>query len=197
MMAKQFIAMPVSPARCPLGLMDKASDLQSEDCGLKSRRGCYDNRERRTGPVLTQRLCQLAARPPSPCLFGRADSRRMHPRTRARARTHLHTRRHELARMHASTDAHTHACTRVSMHAQTHARQRTHTCTQARTRVHTHTHRYHVRDVPPCVVWRRAVSSSSRLPGQGSGPDAAYPHPRTDGAVLTLTAELAPCAPLA
>ena len=24
----------------PLGLMDKASDLQSEDCGLESRRGC-------------------------------------------------------------------------------------------------------------------------------------------------------------
>ena len=25
---------------CPLGLMDKASDFYSEDCGLKSRRGC-------------------------------------------------------------------------------------------------------------------------------------------------------------
>ena len=29
---------------CPLGLMDKASDFYSEDCGFESRRGCsYSN----------------------------------------------------------------------------------------------------------------------------------------------------------
>ena len=31
---------PLLPSGCPLGLMDKASDFHSEDCGFESRRGC-------------------------------------------------------------------------------------------------------------------------------------------------------------
>ena len=107
-----------------------------------------------------------------------------HTQARARAHARIHGRTH--ARVHARKHARTNGCKAADthMHASTHACAHTHTPIPCQGR-------------PPCVVWRRTVSSSSRLPGQGSGPDAAYPHPRPDGAVLTLTAELAPCAPLA
>ena len=36
----QYPVVLVEEMKSPLGLMDKASDFESEDCGFKSRRGC-------------------------------------------------------------------------------------------------------------------------------------------------------------
>ena len=36
----QYLVVLVEEMKSPLGLMDKAPDFQTEDCGFKSRRGC-------------------------------------------------------------------------------------------------------------------------------------------------------------